>query len=112
MPLIGWVDDTTVTGDEWPDFESIDAPTRTRLLGGAYEQLVLYAPALDPAAAVIPDRYRLAQILQAQENWNATRREGDVVGFGEEGYAIRVRPLSTTVKSLLRPKSFGAGQVG
>lgn len=114
MALIGWVEADSVSSDEWSDWDTIDGPTRDRLLQSAHEQLVPYAPRLpdDLPDDEIPARYRLAQILQAIENWNATRREGDVVGFGEEGYAIRVRPLSTSVKQLLRPKRIGPGAVG
>jgi hypothetical protein len=57
----------------------------------------------------VPD-YVMANVLQARDLFQATRRDsGDVVGF--DNFAIRVRPLSSTVKSLLRP-STGRALVG
>lgn len=42
----------------------------------------------------------VATVFEAREVWAASRRDGDVIGF--DTYAVRVRPLSTTVQALLR----------
>lgn len=85
----------------WPDAVGLPDDVLLRLLQAAQEQAEAYAPALAFGDAV-PARYTEALILQARELWGATRREGaDVVGF--DTYAVRVRPLSATVRSLLRP---------
>lgn len=85
----------------WPDAVGLDDAVLTRLLQAAQEQAQAYAPALADGAPV-PASYTEALVLQARELWGATRREGaDVVGF--DTYAVRVRPLSATVRSLLRP---------
>ena len=47
--------------------------------------------------------YRLATIYQAREVYSAGQRDGDVIGFGD--YAIRSKPLTASVKALLRPQS-------
>lgn len=89
----------------WPD-APVDDPTLDRLLLAAQEQCSAYAPVLvaDEATGTItvPQRYTEAVVLQARELWGAARREGDVIGF--DAYAVRVRPLGSTVKQLLRPQ--------
>lgn len=85
----------------WADAPLDDALLQS-LLDSAQESCEAYAPAsTDP----VPDRYSQAVVLQAQEVYNATSRDGDVIGFSDSGYAVRVRPLSTTVKALLRPRT-------
>lgn len=83
-----------------------DAPLDDALLNAyldaAQETCEEYAPTLSDGVPV-PERYTVAVVLQAQEVWGSTQRESlDVIGLGEAGYAIRVRPLSTTVRALLR----------
>lgn len=110
MALIGWVE-TATARTLWPDAPKVDT-TLDRYLAAAHRQLVGYAPALpveDPPVPA-PDDYQLAQVLQARALWTASRRDGDVLGF-DDGSAVRVRPLDSTVKSLLRPPRAG-GAVG
>jgi hypothetical protein len=96
---------------DWADLEQAralwaDAPDGDDLLGdlldAAQEICEAYAPALATGAPV-PARYTQAVVLQARETWQAMDRDGDVLGFDGD-YAVRVRPLSTSVKSLLRPR--------
>lgn len=89
---------TTQARETWPDAPA-DDDVLTGLLDAAYEQVAAYAPYIVPN--VIPQRYVQANVLQARELWTAARRDGDVIGF--DAYAVRVRPLSATVKALLRP---------
>lgn len=85
----------------WPDAVALDDAVLTRLLEAAHAQTTAYAPALADGAPP-PPNYVEAEVLQARELWGATRRESaDAVGF--DTYAVRVRPLSATVRSLLRP---------
>lgn len=86
---------------QWADAPSDDA-LLNELLDGAQEVCEAYAPAL-AVGAEVPARYTRAVILQAQESWRAGQRDGDVLGFDGE-YVVRVRPLSSSVKSLLRPR--------
>ena len=81
----------------WPDAPADDT-TLQRLLDVATDVLGAYAP---PPGDPVPTRYALACVLQARELWGAARREGDVLGF--DTYAVRVRPLTGTVRALLRP---------
>lgn len=99
----------------WADAPKLDS-TLLAVLNAAHGQLVEYAPALaldttvEPPVEIVPDHYRYAELLQARALWAATRRDGDVLGF-DGGEAIRVRPLDSTVKALLRPGA-GIGRVG
>jgi hypothetical protein len=104
VAVVGWVDTASPELLElWPDSEQLDEPTLVRLLEAAYDQCRAYAPTL-LAGSPVPEGWPLAQIYQADELWTAARRDGDVIGF-DETTQIRVRPLGTTVKSLLRPRS-------
>jgi hypothetical protein len=104
VALVGWVDtDSEQLAELWPDSGQLGDATLAQLLTAAYDQCLAYAPTL-PDTDPIPDGWVTAQILQADELWSASRREGDVIGFTETT-AIRVRPLGNTVKSLLRPRS-------
>ena len=102
--MIGWVDETAITEGLWPDVDQLDPADRDAYLQSAFEQVVEYAPVLavgDP----VPQRYVMAQIAQARETFMANRSgDGETLGTADSGFAIRVRPLSTTVKSLLRPR--------
>lgn len=91
---------TTDAQVHWDDASAL-APTRLQeLLDIAQEQCEEYAPA---HAEPVPARYKLAVIYQARETYTASQRdESDVIGFGD--YAIRARPLTSTVKQLLRPQ--------
>lgn len=82
----------------WPDAANIADATLETLLEVSTEQCVAYAPAIPQP---YPQSYMLACVYQARELHDAGKRDGDVIGIGE--YAIRSRPLTATVKSLLRP---------
>jgi len=106
VPLIGWIDtdaDAAQLADLWPDGSQLDELTYVQVLQAAYDACAAYAPSL-PVDATVPEGWRVAQIYQASEVWNAARRDGDVIGFSDT-VAIRVRPLGATVKALLRPRS-------
>jgi hypothetical protein len=100
----------------WPDSRNIDTGTLAVLLEEAWSVCEAYLPGHVVAApgyapADVP-AYVGANVLHARDLWEAGRREGgasDVIVGGE--YAIRVRPLSGTVKGLLRPSS-GKARVG
>lgn len=86
-----------------------DAPMDDDLLASwlesSQEACEVYAPALGPTDPV-PVRYVQACVLQARETYEAGQRDSaDVVGFGDTGLAIRVRPLGPTVRQLLRPRA-------
>lgn len=84
----------------WTDAASIPDESLDVLLDVATEQCAAYAP---KATAPIPTSYLLACVYQAREVYAAGQRgEQDVIGFGE--FAIRARPLTSTVKQLLRPQ--------
>lgn len=92
----------TQVRERWDD-APLDDDLLAALLDAAHEQVAAYAPAL-PEGATVPARYREAEVLQLRALWQAQERDGDVLGFGEAGYAVRVRPLGQDVRSLLRPR--------
>lgn len=102
--MIGWVDEDSITEGLWPDVILLEPADRDAYLQTAYEQCVEYAPALavgDP----VPGRYAMAQIAQAAELFAMARtQDGETLGTSAAGFEIRVKPLSTNVKSLLRPR--------
>jgi len=99
----------------WPDAASLTDEVLDVLLDVAHEQCAAYAPVLvytnpppDPLPAP-PERYMLATVYQAREVYAAGQRDGDTIGLGE--FVIRARPLTASVKSLLRPTA-GVPRVG
>lgn len=85
----------------------VNAPTDDvvldALLAAAFDACEAYAPPLPtPAPDPLPDSLMLANVYQARELYEAGTRAGDVIGVGD--YAIRSRPLTGTVKQLLRPR--------
>lgn len=70
------------------------------ILGTAREQVIAFAPALPET---VPDRYVLAQVMQAQNLWNAGRAQQEG-GVGGEGYIFYPRPLDKTIRRIIRPQ--------
>lgn len=87
--------------EQWANAKDMAEGLLNALLDAAQEQAEAYAPALADGAPV-PARYTRAVILQAQDDWQNSERDGDVLGFDGE-YAVRVRPLAANVKAMLRP---------
>lgn len=94
---------------EWADASALENDKLVELLEVAREQVVAYAPKVadDSLAAdsvVVPIRYRLAQLRQAENIWNA----GAVNANGSSGdgdtFALSPKPLDWHVKNLIRPK--------
>ncbi len=67
----------------------------------------------DPAVPVptIPDGWRLAQALQAQNAFNANNAAPGNGDFDGGGYGITAHPLDWQVKQLLRPKRAFGGAI-
>jgi hypothetical protein len=97
----GWHDADSAR-EEWLDAPFED-PQLEALLDVARVQCLTYAPG-EFTASFVPPRYRMAQLLQARNLWNASKQDpgGEM---GGEGFAVRVFPMDWTVKNLLRPKS-------
>lgn len=106
-PAQGWFtsadadDPTGPLASAWPGLYNLTGDQLDLYLSAAADQCAEFAPALPPGAP-IPDRYRLAQALQAR----ALARAGTTVGgsdaLGED--AATVFPMDWTVKNILRPK--------
>lgn len=114
MPLIGWVntDDQSITA-EWRDAPS-DEAVLTRYLGAAHEQCTAFLPHHEDAAGnwvpdvpeTVPERLKLAQILQARALYNSVVTGPDDQ-MGEGSMGVTVFPMDWTVKNLLRPRRVG-----
>jgi hypothetical protein len=106
--MIGWPtleDQRAFARVHWEDARQLDDALLDALLDAALPAVIAYAPALGTLDAVVPapTSYQLAVVFQARELRNAIQRgEADVVGVGD--YALRARPLTAAVKSLLRPQ--------
>lgn len=90
----------------WPDAVDIPDDVLSRYLLASWEKCVAYAPTNpDGTVEPVPQRYVEANVLAARDLFTAYQRTAgsDVIGF--DTYAVRVRPLSAEVRSLLRPPS-------
>ncbi|WP_295012499.1 hypothetical protein [uncultured Microbacterium sp.] len=86
----------------WADMPVMESVT-TLYLAAAKEACIAYAPALPSGVTEIPDGWRLAQALQAQNAWNANQAAPSP-DFDGSGYGVTTHPLDWQVKQLLRPK--------
>lgn len=89
--------------EEWRDAPDNDAKLYD-LLETAREQCARFAPALAEDTPV-PSRYRVAQLMQARNVWNASKTDPGSGGIGVDGFVIRPYPMDGTVKNVLRPKT-------
>lgn len=85
----------------WPESDTLEVPALTIYLDAAREACEAYAPTLADGQTM-PAGWRLAQALQARNNYNASNAgpSGDMDGGA---YGLTVHPLDWTVKQLLRP---------
>lgn len=74
-------------------------------------QCLAFAPALAEDTITVPVNFRVAQLMQARNLWNASKTDPASGGYGDEGFVIRPFPMDWTVKNILRPKR-GAFNVG
>jgi hypothetical protein len=98
----GWWHTLDTAREAWTDAPYEDDELQ-ELLDVARVQCLTYAPG-EPTSQMVPLRYRMAQLMQARNLWNASRQDpgGEI---GGEGFAVRVFPMDWAVKNLLRPKS-------
>ncbi len=104
MAATTWVtpEDTNLLEVVWPDAELLDPDVVALYLAAAKAACVAYAPALTEGQAV-PAEYRLAQMMQARNIFNAGSA---ATGSGDEsagGYGMTSYPLDWHVRQLLRP---------
>jgi hypothetical protein len=104
--LVGWVDPATVEA-HWPDSVMMESAQLASLLAVAHEACAAYAPAVpsleDGTAGEPPERYRMAQILQARAVW-AMQRQSPGETFNGDGFSVAVYPLDARIRQMLRPK--------
>lgn len=97
-----WVDDLDFARRWWKGAEDFNDVELAEFLAVAQEQCEAYAPALaegDP----VPMRYKLAVVYQARDVYSVSQRQGEGGTYGDPEYPITTRPLSPTIKQLLRP---------
>lgn len=88
---------------EWRDAPTSDVRLWT-LLQVAQGQVLAYAPELEEDV-LPPINYRLAQLQQARNLFNAGQVDPGSGDAGGDGFALTPFPLDWTIKQLLRPKS-------
>lgn len=97
-----------VADADWPDRGALTVPQVQERLDAAQAQCAAFAPAFDVTGKSLPGDlppgWRLAVIYQARDIHNAAGLTGDYSTVGDV-HAVRVRPLSSAVKALLRPES-------
>jgi hypothetical protein len=108
--LVGWVDPDAVPA-LWPDADLVEPEALETLLKVAHETCSEYAPAIpaneDGTPGPVPDRYVMAQILQARAVW-AMQRQSPGETFNGDGFSVAVYPLDARIRAMLRPKrAFG-----
>ncbi|WP_457100317.1 head-tail connector protein [Microbacterium sp. P5_E9] len=104
--MAGWL-----TLDEARDWWR-EAPDDDELLqlylNNAANQVLAYGPqsTADAIAAggEVPDNYRLAQLSQTRNVWNAVKSDPSTGGIGDEGFVFRPFPMDWTVKAIIRPQ--------
>ena len=89
---------------DWADAQHLTDAVLTRLLVDATDACAAFAPMV-PAGVDPPAPYARAVVLQARELWAAAHRDGDLIGGAEDAYAVRVRPLTGSVRQILRPRA-------
>ena len=107
-----WADAPTDEDDEAPD------ASLEELLSVAKLAVRAYAPALPDEGGLIidedgyivpaegseiPDNYRVAQLMQARNIWNAAKASPSG-GFDNGEYGLQSFPLDWQIRQLLRPK--------
>ena len=99
----------TTARAEWPGGNApFNDPALTELLTVAREQVEAFGKVIPVTVPVtpVPDRYRLAQLMQARNLWNAGKADtGSNGGFGDESFTIYTFPMDNAVKNIIRPKS-------
>jgi hypothetical protein len=103
MPTVGWVD-TEQIAETWLD--APEEPELSELLTVAHEVCSAYAPAKDPSP--LPERYKKAQLLQAQHIYARTR-SGNGESIGPDGYSTSTYVLVLEARNLLRPATRRGG---
>ena len=97
-----------VSAEDWPDKAGLSEAGLNARLDAAQAQCLAYAPTFDTTGKTLPgdlpSGWLLAVIYQARDIHNASKRTGDSQLSGDAAYPIRIRPLSDTVKQLLRPQ--------
>ncbi|HWO51556.1 MAG TPA: hypothetical protein VNN23_08165 [Ornithinibacter sp.] len=94
--------------DMWRDAPADDEFLQLHLDVAAMEVLA-YGPqkTADAIAAdpdTVPQNYRLAQLAQTKDNWNAVKIDPSSQGFGDEGFVFTPSSMKWTVKLMIRPK--------
>lgn len=122
----------TTARDEWVD-APVDEVGLATLLTVAKNDVISYAPKftdpdtgvvslgyIDPVSGIIsavtdntvPADYRLAQLMQARNTWNANKVDPSNGQMGDDTFVMRPFPLDWFVKQLIRPNRGPLAWVG
>lgn len=84
----------------WADAPVQNAELLGMLLTVARGQVLGYG--IEAPEPEVPDRFVLAQLMQARNLWNAGRTTGDGE-VGSDGFVFRPMPLDKTIRLVIRP---------
>jgi len=88
---------------DWRDAPANDMQLQT-LLDVAQTQVEAYGPLTLEEADPVPTNYRLAQLMQTRNLWNANKVDAGSGQIGDDTFAIRPFPMDWVVKNVIRPK--------
>lgn len=85
----------------WSDADMENLDLLSMILNVARDQVIDFGPRI-PEGAPVPDRFVLAQLMQAQNLWAAGKANPEGA-IGPEGFSFMPRPLDRDVRSTIRP---------
>lgn len=88
--------------EQWRDAPVDDERLETLLIV-AQQQVLAFGSLVWADGDDVPVNYRLAQLMQARNAWNAVNVDPSNGETGEGTFAIRPFPLDWTVKQMIRP---------
>lgn len=106
-PGLGWIS-IDEARDWWRDAPHDDEYLQM-LLDVAGQQVLAYGPyavriAIEEGLAV-PNHYRVAQLAQTRNIWNASKLDPSGTIGGDPGFSFTPFPLDWTIKQIIRPKT-------
>lgn len=98
------------TRDRWRDANAIEDDALQDYLDVAAQQVLAYGPSriaeTIAATGCVPTHYRVAQLMQTRNLWNAIKTDPSSNYQGAEpGFTFTPFPLDWTVKAVIRPKT-------
>lgn len=99
---------TVEAQDDWRDAPHDDELLQ-QYLDVAAQQVIAYGPARIAEtiadSGCVPLNYRMAQLMQARNLWNAAKTDPSGAQGADPGFTFTPFPLDWSVKAVIRPKT-------